>query len=1014
MDVEHALRAAATGAGSTPFLADAPLTERLAQEAWQSLATRRIWTLFREHPALTTWATLSVLARNYGGDDHMIYSHLSEAFRIDLSTADARSSFKDSFRSAGRRLGLPLSGSTPTELFFAPLGPARSQHQDLARAFVHAALCIGPPAIEDTAAARAWQRMAVARYCPQLKRLQAAIRFDQSAHSARRFEAWRQHDTAIGPEEILLFGAYDKALAASGRRRADIVGLPRLAWTGRGLAIDPEHTTSRQVLRIGNVPTPLADRLTLPIPWQPVMEWHCGVRAERIPVAPNQNEVLVFDADSGRCLARLPAIMGRHGMAAERLVVLSSQPFSTPSFGPAMPAADPRYHVAWCRCGEHLAFESGQQLDLVHPDDASIWPDAPVLGRAGSKPLLACDGRLLLRFDPGVGGPDRIVRTRLGSELRYATITATGREPIAVPFSVFGFDALADPSEIVFDVLAPGAAGDRDARSELSLKVWIWPGVTSQASAEGTFPCPENQDAARSAGLTLADGCLQIDRRNENGTFILGIRTSSGTVEFHLSIKGERLWRHRIHEGDRVPVPMAARIVLGHAHRHDTFRLVSDDAEADLLVLGERFYRPFRGCREYEIGASLLERPGSDDDRIALCRKDGRTDIFARIRHADDPALVEFEDTGDEVLLSFLARSDCDAVRIILEDAEGHLVEGAHALSRYPIDRRLPTGVNVRRTSDGRIRIGIRHDAVPSAGRATIATRPHGTAPFHPLADASGAILRIGLDPGQAPTGPAAALHLARFLGEPAPEILGGQLERAIGQYYDSAVRSAGAARMAGPLRGLLGLTLSEGATPRHDLVGPAAWLFEAPPQAFIGLPSSSGLSALAGSIGLSRPEDLPDPGGEAPLDEWLDRISADPLLPQALNGQALTQAFRTLHFRLRDSDLRLLMGQGTESTAVRLICAPYVECLERLRDHDHCGGGDTRAVRLVAFLERFARASALGRAEDFVATVCFRTGLSRRDTGRAMTLMIRAGIEAFAYFHTLWHMAAEKTDRTR
>ena len=194
---EEEFRSAWTGANSTPFLVDVPVSKEVQEAAERIVSHVRLCTLFLNCPTLATWAVLTPLARNYDASTKDVYLHISRFVREDYSDSASRDDLKSRYQTAARKLGLPVSGSHPTEIFFAPLGPARSQHGALSRAFVWATINLGPPAIEDAPSARAWQRRAVFSRCPTLTRLKATIAFDQSAHCARRFEAWRRGDPRI-------------------------------------------------------------------------------------------------------------------------------------------------------------------------------------------------------------------------------------------------------------------------------------------------------------------------------------------------------------------------------------------------------------------------------------------------------------------------------------------------------------------------------------------------------------------------------------------------------------------------------------------------------------------------------------------------------------------------------------------------------------------------------------------------------------------------------------------------
>jgi hypothetical protein len=218
--LETALTRAWTGAGSTPFLVEAPVSAEISRRAEAAIRAVRLETLFSRAPTLAVWGVLTPLARGYD-DGREVYRHIGAFIREDLDDALSRDALKSRFRAAARRIGLPVSGNDPTGLFFAPLGPPHSYHDDLAEAFVGAALSLGPPAIEDTPSARRWQRLAVTIARPGHTRLLATIQFDQAAWCARRFTTWRRGEAPLGEAEAHLFAAYDAALARRGRNRSD-------------------------------------------------------------------------------------------------------------------------------------------------------------------------------------------------------------------------------------------------------------------------------------------------------------------------------------------------------------------------------------------------------------------------------------------------------------------------------------------------------------------------------------------------------------------------------------------------------------------------------------------------------------------------------------------------------------------------------------------------------------------------------------------------------------------------
>ncbi|WP_066811158.1 hypothetical protein [Frigidibacter mobilis] len=1014
-EIEARLSAAWTGPGSTPFIVDIQPGEIHLDEAARIARASPLWRLFTVAPTLAVWAVLRPLALSYGTATHEVYLHISRFVGRSYDDPASREDLKSRFRRAARDLGLPVSGNNPTNLFFAPLGPAHAQHDDLARAFVGASLYLGPPAIEDTATARLWQRRVVIERCPGLTRLRATVFFDTSAHLARRFEAWRKDVDPIGDTEAHLFKAYDSAAKRMGRIKEDLVGPPRLFWAGNRIGLEIEQSRQAQSLRLGAFPTRLTsgDRLRIAPPWALELSWNAGAIFQKIAFGPAAGEALVFDADSGALLARISADQQELEVAAERLVVLSSHEFSSPSFGEAIPAQDPNFRVAWVHAEEALTFVGRQDLSLARPREDAIWIDGSVLGRDGSHALYACDGILRLKADPDVGGRGRIVRMRIGDEVRYHSLLLDDEGQATMLFSDVRLDTSSDPSEVTFEILTPGAAGDLGARAAISTRCWIWPGTKAPTEDLADIPIPENFSAARSAGLRALDGLLSVDPHTHQETAILGLAGPERVHEFQLAARGEKLWHYRVATNQRVFVPRGATLLFGHDNRHDTLLLRSPDRNASLLVLGRETRRPFFQRQTIEIGASQLEEPEGGDDRIALRRADGRVDLLARIHRGSDASELELVEKADEIRINFKPPSPCRALLVRIEPLAGPALESEHTFDHFVPD--LPPLEAIRASFDsasGKIDVRIHHSNLASPARATFFMRNEAGS-LHQLRDIRDAPIAIGLEgPVTAPSHQA-LLTLAHFLAEPEAECLGGQLTRALAPLYEASLDHVGAPRMLGRVKSLLNVVRLDGQPPRHDIVASAPWILEAQLLAFTGLQTETGLAPLGKMASIPPPSPAPDLRSDTPLSIWLDRVSADSGIPTELQADRLQHGFRALRYRLKETDLRDIAGSGTLSNAVRLICGAHVEGLEQIRSFDINGGGDPLPARIAIQIERHARSCAEARADSFVDDIVFRTGLPRREVGQSLTLMLRAGVEIFAYFRALWGHASKNGPST-
>jgi hypothetical protein len=1012
-EVEQAFKIAWTGADSTPFLADAPISESLRTRATEIVRTTNLSSLFNVAPTLATWAILAPLADNYGMATKDVYLHISQFVGEDYSDSVSRERLKNRYRRAARALGLPVSGNLPTELFFAPLGPARSHHSDLALAFVGMALYRGPPAIEDTSAAREWQRRAVADRCATIPRLKATIHFDSSAHCARRFDAWRKGSLPIGPVEANLFQAYDNAATRFGRSRSDILGPPRLFWTGISLALKAENSKHSQSVQLGPFPTHIAGgtHLSIKAPWPENLTWQANGLTRDLAVAPAAEEVLVFDEVDGELISRVRSTDTTVVTPSRRLVVMSRLRFISPSFGASGPAADPSYQIAWIEAGETLSFDGREDVTLTLPTEPSIWTEGYVLGRDGPLPLLACDGHVFLKLDPEIGGHCRILRAHVGTETRFSPVSVDDFGHARISFASLGLNRHEDPCHVLFEILAPGAAGDPQARSELSNSAWIWPGVEAPIQDLENVPRPSNLVSARSAGLVELDGRISVNPRSDVEIPILGLQDGERLREVRLRARTEKLWHFRVATSDRVFVPKCKLLFFGYGSRHDSLRLRSADHQANLLVLGKTIKRPFFSREVFEINAEMLE-DNQVDDRIALIRSDGVIDVLARVRRTNDQVGVIFSETDEGFRISITTKHNCDAVRIRFESALGTDEFGDFPLGRRPVDHARLSAADVELDSSAnRIDITVRTQKLQRPARVSFEIRKEGSREFVPVVDNHNVPISIGLSGLLAKPDSKGLERLASFLAMPSSEWLDQQLPNALTPAYEDAIRALAKSRMVTQLRCILNVRCPDGCAPQHDIVGVAPWIFEASGHAFGGLKSDGGFASLSLLGTQNPPSELPDPNGDTPLSGWLSIISASMNLPSGFRPEDLQNAFRLLRFRL-DNDSSVLKLDGPIGSACRLVCDTHVEGLDSLRSFDHAGGGDPFPSEIVATVERFARACAAGQSEHFVEKICFRTGLSRQSVGQVLTLMVRAAVEAFVHFRSLWSHTAEITPR--
>lgn len=1002
--IEKEMRSLWTAESSAPFIADLELSNSLFASARRVARQYSIDMLLMRFPTLGVWAVLYPLSKSYTAKDREVYPHL-EAFLNQSIRGDDRRTFKARFATAARRIGIPIVSSTdPTTVFFAPLGAPEPQHENLAKAFLWTAIQKGPPAIEDTVASRHWQRIAVDNHCAGQPRLIAPIRFDESAHYARRFDAWRRGDTGAGEGERSLFEAYDTFASRIGKKRSDIVGPPAVIWHRNGLGLLPEKSSKSQSIKDGIFARqiPGGKRTSIEAPWPDTINWIAGSANIDVAFAPTENEVMLFDADSGSLLYRVDETIDEVQVSATRLIAISKVPFSASEFGAAIPTADPAVFSAWIEIGETLSLSDRSPLQIAAPIDTAIWFDGTVLGRNGNSALYANDLKIHMRLDLEVGGEERILRARIGVSSRYRSIRINGKNDASVTFNSFGFDPNSDPGKIIVEVLIPGAAGDPNARADLKATSWVWPGVTPPTGDLENVEVPSNYVPARSSGLHVDSfDRLSVDPRSEAETPILGLALEEQAFEFDLIARSEKLWHFRIASNDQVFVPKGGTVTFGYDNRHDMLRFRCHDRNADLIVLGQQINRPFIQRQIFEIGAEKLEED-TGDDRIAIRRADGKLDLLARLRRVTDAGALALHEAEDLAVLTLRPHDDVDFLRVHVEKVGQETDVGDYTFGVLPTS--LPPLPAIEATRDqGTKLITVRVDKAQLSGPARITFETISVnGVIEPVGDGSRSPVAIGIS-GSIPADRSAVVKLAEMLAHPEPDALSGQVATALYPAYAQAFDVLTKNRIVGAIKPVLNVTRRGGGTARHDIVGVAPWVFEAGAHALSGLSEGTGFTSLDLMKSIQAPEPPPDLMVRHPLGAWINRLQEDPDIPNGLSANALSTAFVDLRFRLRETDMVDLTGGGALGNACRIICEAHVEHLNEIRAFDTNGGGDPIPAKIAIQIERFARACAEKRSEEFLQDLILRTGLSRQDIGSTMTMMLRAGVQLFVYFRALW-----------
>ena len=1000
-----------TGRSASPFPGQLPISN----PAEAKMAVRKsidgcihiARDFFGEYPLLGIWSTLTPLAEEYGASDTNIYSRIGKCLGLSLDHQDNRERFKTLYRCACRDIGVLVTGNTPSDLFFPPLGVADSKIDEWSSALAHALAVHGPPATEDTPSALSWQRSAKAWLPEGLSRPQAAIDFDRAAYYADRVNAWRRDAQPLGSRDAHLFAALDRAIWRQGLRKDRILGPPRLVWHRDGLALLAEPAKMTQLIKVGPFPDRLDHKqaFPLPVPWPDEVTW-TATKSESVPCAPQSGRLVLFDADTGEKIDDLDITSSKEiETRALHVIALSLEPFEASGFGPAALAADPRFQIAGITRGSEIKAGAAHFWILPsHEPSISIRTD--VLGRAGVHALRsgAADSQVDIQLNPDLLGP-RILRVTRNGQTLHRGIQPDEAGCACLRFSDLALDKSGDPGPVRFEILVPGASECADARAELKVSEHIWPGVTRNAhgNIENAL-VPSLFNPAKSTGFYVNGNQLTMDPSSDANEALLCLSRGECDFVYHIPFRGIRVWRHRVSTGEKERVPMNAQLRFGPEDQQDSLTVEAPECVDNLIVRGDLRKKPFLARSQLEIPASALMRD-SDDDRIAFIDLNGRAQLLARVLHVAAARCV-LDETDTYTHLRIKSTSDIDAVGIRIAGICGDVVQGAVPLANRPVDAPLPAEVRVAPPQDGWVEIQLPKSWCQPA-LAFVELRETGETHFTTCLGQDGYPVVAGL------TGPhprrADLFALSAMLSGPAAEEMQDHPQRLLGPVLQELMRSVAKPGLVTPILPAWKVERNDGGVPRGDLLSVAPWTFQAPLYAFASFRGHSLLDSLAHMSAVPMVSDLPNPYSDDPLGAWLDRVASGSDLPPALDAESLDRAFVTLDARLRGQGLRHQLSKGPLGGALRLTTEAYSAHVDQLRSFDRVSGHREDTARIMALLERFARASRTFSAEAFLAATVQRTGLSAEEVGEVLTILIRAAAIGFAHFLTVWAQAVDQ-----
>ena len=952
---------------------------------------------FERAPLFSVWGTLQGLARNYGGDIS-VYRHISGSLGVDLSEMYQRDVFKRAYLRALRKIGFfPTDTAMPTGLFFSALGIADLQIERLADIFLLGAKRIGPPALEDPHALKAWQNRVTRWELQGLTRVQEALRADRSGYYASLFSRWRAGERTEGPGQQHFLSTLDERAEVFGLSRDKLPIEPVLHWTSNGLALIAKPSAYPQTLRQGSLPRPITPgritRIMSPLPeW---VTWSCAGVERDIAIAPTGREILVFNDDTGALIHRGDLNDGDLLLPSSRLFFLSSLPIEVSGPGGGLRHEEGTLAMAGgdLGMGDVILRADGVTMRLSSSQDSGMQISGNVIARAGGSPLHGSNAVLRISSTATGDEEERFLQiSGSGSrQIRHVALSAEGRTQI--PLRDLSLPLGEDPHRLTFSLLARGAERLENPRTEHVTHAYYW-AACDEHTLEGGFHvdvCPTNLVREMCNGLEISQSLIHLPEYSTSEKPTIAFEMASNGVSedqilekisFSLPNSATRCF-HIPLSGDPKFVPFGADLRLGEQSRNDAVRILSSRRDADLSFCGEVIRKPFFARESWEFPVANLRENAPKDDTVRLLRpgSDGvdSSRVLFRVIGTDDsdaPELVSLDPT--RILLPYPDK--CREITLQRFSADG---EERMSVS---LDHRPGTHAawdwmeTFHDREKQKVSLSWRNERAPRDPWAlafSTFSEPfrdeYGLAYLyyhraHTVLNANTARFAI-------------QVAMTRVSDSSAQVNMDGLSNDLVAA--KSFISSGG---LLTPLVRALRTTPLSSINPPDSYPLPAfnllGWheaLFEADPSVLMQLKT-----VLPGAGSLSEAIQAVEGAEDSPrLRDWISSV-----LPGSPQEEHLRHALSAGRARVsRDPHGSLTLSR--EGRILRDILDTFAEDLARLMRFDPHAGGDQDMARLAQFMDRFARACVAKGTGKFLDDLALRTGWPRNDVVRSVSLAI-------------------------
>jgi hypothetical protein len=729
---------------ATPFLAHCTFENGQGEKFYRSFCrfldghASRIGEAIRLWPLISVWNIATILSRDYGDGGHAVWPVLDEAFKVSISQHD-RQVIRTRFRSVCRKYGLCYEGSERyVNDFLTQAGIADSQLHHVARAFVLAERSFGPAPVDNTAALNTWEDDAAAFLPPGVIIPRTVLEVDETAHYGTLFTRHRTREPARNDFERRFFDQIELADQAvrSGQHRAEAVPLPTLLWTDNGLALSLPKLEGRLTLSVGGETKRLrgGQSWLLPMPWPSYVDWEFQGRAERVPVFPAQDSILVFDAETNRLVKSIAPTQDKSSVVDAREVMLVALRSFSADGEPAYPLGA-QGHALHCQLGPAATpiETTAGRIEIAPKPKPRIWIADGAIARGPRGVMLSASAALGIEF----GELERDLCelfVSIGNQHEVYPIPADRTRAYAI------FDLPFD--DVASTELLPVRVELRLRGSERALvrqKSWLWPGLAelSDGLVFDSPTIPANWSAERSRYI-VADrsGRLSLDADAAFDKALLAFFVGNERIEFELPRPGIAMLLTSA-DGAVSPIKVGDTLVLRDEDKSGSLSIRCPEKLAKLEVRGRLEEQPFARSATRVLSLADLMSPAPRDEIVLHREQPGGVPLtLAKVVPALSPSVCDFRRIGASITISLELPARIDAVRFETEDELGDRCAFECQLMHRPVAEYCPPWIVATLDYSNYQRVEITFNQSKLSGEPLLArllVRSDGEESFKPL-----------------------------------------------------------------------------------------------------------------------------------------------------------------------------------------------------------------------------------------------------------------------------------------